>query len=303
MRIVFVGAVDFSRHTLEAVLENGGNVVGVITLDAQYARRHADFADLGPVADRFGVPVYRINKINDEIDLLRSLKPDVIFIFGWSQLISNEILELPPLGCIGTHPALLPKNRGRHPLIWALVEGLEQSGLTFLYLDEGVDSGDILWQKAFPITLDDDAGTLYEKIKALAVEAIAEFLPQLEAGTAPRIVQDANQATTWRKRSKADGEIDWRADTMETYNLVRALTHPYPGAHTYLGGEAVVIWKAALPESVLPDAAADLKPGELFTGDGDRLCVRTGDGYLRVVAYEHPAGIELEAGMRLGNNR
>ena len=303
MRIVFVGAVDFSRHTLKAVLENGGNVVGVITLDEQYARRHADFADLGPVADRYGVPVYRINKINNEIDLLRSLEPDVIFIFGWSQLISNEILELPPLGCIGTHPALLPKNRGRHPLIWALVEGLEESGLTFLYLDEGVDSGDILWQKPFPITLDDDAGTLYEKIKVLAVEAITEFLPLLEAGTALRIVQDADQATTWRKRSKDDGEIDWRTDTMETYNLVRALTHPYPGAHTYHDGAEVIIWKTALPESVLPDAAENLEPGELFTGDGDQLCVCTGDGYLYLLAYEHPAGIELKAGMRLGKDR
>ena len=303
MRIVFIGAIEFSRCCLNEILKSGGEVVGIFTIAKELAHRHSDYADLLEIGDNYGIPTYSVKNINapHNIQLLRSLEADVIFIFGWSQLVSEYILKLAPLGCIGTHPALLPRNRGRHPIIWALVEGLEESGLTFLYLDEGTDSGDILWQKSFPITLEDNAASLYKKIEVLACEAIREFLIQLEQGTAPRIAQDHSKATYWRKRTEKDGEIDWLASSMKTYNQIRALARPYVGAHTHLGSEKLLVWRAGLPDRILPHQDLELQPGIVLALTNKGFDVRTGDGYLTVLEYGSSVETAIDIGVRLGD--
>ena len=302
MRIVFVGAVEFSRHCLQVILENRGNVVAVITMAKNMAVIHSDYADLSDLATAHGIPVYEVEDLNhaDNVKLVESAAPDVIFVFGWSRLISREILDIPPMGCIGSHPALLPRNRGRHPIVWALVEGLEESGLTFFYLEDSADSGDILWQKAFPISLEDDARSVYEKIKSLASEAIEEFLPQLEGGSAHRIPQDDALATYWRKRTQKDGEIQWGAPAMTTYNLVRGLTHPYVGAHTYTEGQVIRVWKAKLLQSPSLPQAATPAPGTVLEVYHDSFKVTTGDGYLTVCDYEAAVPGVIRHGSRLG---
>lgn len=299
MRIVFIGTVDFSCHCLEVILRQGGNVVAVLNPEKQFARSNSDYADLAPLACEYNVPLYRIAKVRDEstVDLICSLRSDIIFVFGFSQLIPKQVLDLPPMGCVGTHPALLPRNRGRHPLIWALVEGLSESGLTFFYLDEGADSGDILWQKSFPITMDDDASSLHVKIKALASQGIKEFLPKLQDGTAPRLPQDHSQASYWRKRTEADGLIDWTNSVLGIYNLVRALTRPYPGAHTFIGRERVIVWKSRI-RSKLP---IDIKlPGEIVAETPGGFLVQCGDGILEILLWEVEYNSRLGIGMQLG---
>jgi methionyl-tRNA formyltransferase len=302
MKILFVGTVRFSRRCLGEILDQGGEVVGVLTLPAEKARFNSDYADLGNFCAKWAVPCHRIGNINDPetVHLIRSLAPDVIFVFGWSQLIRKEVLDLPPLGCIGSHPALLPRNRGRHPLIWALVEGLEESGLTFFYLGEGADDGDIFWQRPFPITLEDDASTLYAKMEELGVQAIREFLPQLQAGNAPRIPQDHRLATTWRKRGEKDGEITWSAPSLTTYNLVRALTRPYVGAHTWYGEHRLLVWRASLLKARLTPEQEALAAGTVLAcGDG-WLDVRTGDGSIRISDFQAPLAIDWQPGARFG---
>jgi methionyl-tRNA formyltransferase len=303
VRIVFVGAVDFSRHCFLEVLKDGGDVVAVLTADEERARRHSDAADLSEAARVHEIPCHRIRNINapETLALLRRLAPDMIFIFGWSQLVSKEVLAIPTKGCIGAHPALLPRNRGRHPLIWALAEGRTEGGLTFFYLDEGADSGDILWQKRFPIALTDDAGALYGKIKALAAEGIREFLPRLKDGTVPRVPQDHSLATYGRKRTERDGEIDWAAPSLSIYNLIRALAHPYPGAHTFLKGGRVLVWRARPPEGT-EERADDSAPGTVLSESGGTFDVRTGDGRLTVFDLETPEGsmIQIKIGDRFG---
>ena len=301
MRIVFIGAVEFSRHALLEAIAAEGEVVGVLTLAPEDATFHSDYADLAEVAEIHRIPVHRVKGTNSRatVDLVKSLKPDVIFVFGWSRLLSAEMLSIPPLGCIGVHPALLPQHRGRHPLIWALVEGLDESGLTFLYLDEGADSGDILWQERFSISLGDDAGTLYAKIKRMASRAIREFLPRLEDGTAPRVPQDPEQATYWRKRGEEDGVIDWSAPTMTTYNLIRALTRPYVGAHTYVNGSKLIVWTALLPRpqaGALPAGA----PGTIVAVADEGITVLTGDGELVLSEVHGAETCPFMLGMALG---
>jgi len=305
MKILLIGGVEFTRHCLKEIVKQGGNAVEVMTVKKEHAKFNSDYVDLGETAAALGIPVHYTDKVRspESVELIRSIAPDVIFVFGFSQLISKEILDIPRLGCVGTHPALLPKNRGRHPLIWALVEGLPQSGLTFFYLDEGADSGDILWQKAFPITLDDDASTLYEKIRVLASEGIAEFLPKLMNNTAPRTAQDASKATYWLKRTAKDGEIHWDQPSMTIYNLVRALTHPYPGSHTFLNGEKIIVWKAVPPMAQSANGQGcqgNELPGTVVEGSESRLRVRTGDGYVTILDYSRANGREVVSGSKLG---
>jgi methionyl-tRNA formyltransferase len=305
MKILLIGGVEFTRHCLQEIVKQGGNDVEVMTVKREHAKFNSDYVDLGETAAALGIPVHYTEKVRspESVELIRAIAPDAIFVFGFSQLISAEILAIPPLGCIGTHPALLPRNRGRHPLIWALVEGLPQSGLTFFYLDEGTDSGDILWQKAFPISLENDASTLYEKIRKLASEGIADFLPKLMNNTAPRIVQDATKATYWLKRTAKDGEIHWDQPSMTIYNLIRALTHPYPGSHTFLAGEKIIVWKASPPaaESANGQSGHGVElPGTVVKGSASQLRVRTGDGYLTILDYSRANGQRVASGSKLG---
>jgi methionyl-tRNA formyltransferase len=301
MRIVFIGAVDFSAHCLKEILKNQVNVVAIFTIADSRASMHADFANLSEIAQPDNIPIHNVRNINHphNIQRIQSYRPDIIFVFGWSQLISQTIINIPPQGCIGTHPALLPQNRGRHPIVWALVEGLKETGLTFFYIDEGTDSGDILWQKACSITLEDTAATLYKKIKALASEGISGFLPLLEHNQAQRVPQDHNKATYWRKRTEKDGEIDWTSSNQTTYNLIRALTHPYVGAHTYHQNSVVKVWQAQLSNTPLPTRSQQA-PGTVvhITSDG-HLHVKTSDHLLVILEYECIGNTLIKTGDKL----
>ena len=161
MRILYIGIVEFSYHCLLEVIKNQGEVVGIVT-SKNYAN-NSDYCDLSPIAAQINSPLHYCNNINDleTTKWIRDKEPDIIFCWGWSQLIKKELLSLPPMGIIGVHPALLPQNRGRHPLIWVLVMGLRESGLSFFFMDDGVDSGPILSQKRFEITNNDTANTIY----------------------------------------------------------------------------------------------------------------------------------------------
>ena len=285
MRIVLVGTVAFSQHCLEEVLRNGGDVVGVLTLNEEDGAFHSDYVDLQPICRDFGIPCYTIGNINSErtIKRLKSLNPYLIFVFGWSQIVGKKVRNIPPMGCIGTHPTLLPKNRGRHPLIWTLVHGLGTGGLTFFYLDQKADAGDIVWQEAFPVTRQDDAMSLYSKIEGLASKAIADFLPKLETDTADRVPQDSGSATYWKKRGEEDGKICWNESSKVCYDLIRALTHPYVGAHTFVDGRKIKIWKAEIGRGPLLAFDEELLPGSLFGKKDSRYNVRTADGYLTIL--------------------
>jgi len=294
MRIIFVGVVKNSRHCLQEIIKNGGNVVGIVTLARQYAGGHSDYADLSGIARHHRMPLHLTRDINEQsmIELLRSLCPDIIFIFGWSQIVRKQILDIPKFGCIGVHLTLLPEHRGRHPIIWALVEGLTESGVTFFYLDEGMDSGDILWQKSFPISLEDNAASVYEKVMALESEAIREFLPQLEAGNAPRVPQDHSEATYWRKRTEEDGLINWATEDRTIYNLIRGLTRPYVGAYTFCKSKKFRVWKAAFAPLDF-NFKPRVKFGTIVGMGPHGIDVKTGNGCITIRDYDFDSTLEV----------
>jgi methionyl-tRNA formyltransferase len=288
MRIVFIGTVDFSLSCLQSMLERKARVVGVFTQSREQARFNADWADLSPLCRMYQVPVFHFHKISDPETMgkIHDLRPEIIFVLGFSQLLPPDFLCIPPMGVIGSHPSLLPENRGRHPLIWALVKGLKKSGLTLFYIDEGVDSGDIAQQREFPIEITDTAKTLYEKIKRLGAEMVRELIISLEKGEAARIPQDHSKATYLRKRNKEDGLIHWEEGSLKAYNLIRALTLPYVGAHTFWKGKEIKIWGALPPGWGRSGNGQSHEPGEIISAGNEGLAVWAQDDTLLIKDLE-----------------
>ncbi len=261
MRIVYIGCVESSYCGLKALLEQKKDVVGVITMES--SGFNADFVDLSPLAREYQVPCRYAKNINDceNQEFIRECLPDVIYCFGWSQLIHKEILDIPPLGVIGLHPAELPYNRGRHPLIWALALGLERTASTFFRMDAGADTGDIISQREITIEYTDYARDLYDKVLETAREQILEFTNELERGSCVPRKQDTLAGNSWRKRGEADGTIDWRMSSRAIYNLVRALSHPYVGAQFLYQNKKIKVWKA---EELVDDHYRNIEPGKII---------------------------------------
>ena len=282
MRIVFIGAVEFSRHALERLLAMRAEIVGVCTL--QESKFNADHVDLASISEAHGLAWLYAENINstETLNWIRGKAPDVIFCFGWSKLLKQELLGLAPRGVVGFHPAALPANRGRHPLIWALVLGLEETASIFFLMDSGADSGDILLQREIIIDDEDDARTLYDKVTQTALAQIEELVPMLAAGTCPRHKQDQKLANVWRKRSTADGRIDWRMSARSIHNLVRGLAKPYVGAHFIAAGQEIKVWKTAL----VSDAPKNIEPGKVLMQTAGGPVVKCGENALCLLVTE-----------------
>jgi methionyl-tRNA formyltransferase len=282
MNIFFIGTVEFSKCALAKLIEMGAQIAGVATkADSPF---NADFADITPLCKKANIPHKFVDNINDReiIGWIKGLCPDVIFCFGWSELIKKELLHLAPLGVVGFHPAALPQNRGRHPIIWALALGLEETASTFFFMDEGADSGDILSQKFIEIAYSDDARSLYSKIVDTAMLQIEEFVPEIKNGTYKRMPQDHSKANIWRKRNKNDGKIDFRMTSRAIYNLVRALAKPYVGAHVVYKAEEYKVWKSKERKS----EAINLEPGKVFAVENNTITVKTEDGAVDLIEHD-----------------
>ncbi len=289
MKVVLIGGVRFSAVILEQLVSLAVEVVGVCTKRPRLS--NSDEFDLGPIAIQHEIPVRHVTNVNDpeNLEWIAGLKPDLICCFGWSQLLGTELLGIPPMGVIGFHPAALPSNRGRHPIIWALALGLAETASTFFLMDEGADSGDIVSQKSVAIHEEDDAGTLYEKITTTAVSQVQEFIPKLIDGNMTRVTQDQSKANYWRKRVIDDGRIDWRMSNTAIHNLVRALTRPYLGAHFDYKDEQVRVWRT----EVIEDHRVNLEPGLVIDVDSQGLTVKTDAGAIRLVEIDPLVGIKV----------
>lgn len=285
LKILFIGTVEFSYYSLKLLIENGFDICGVIT--KKQSKFNADFKDLTPLCEENKIPIYFDESANKETkeDFIKLHNPDVTYCFGWSYLLSASILNITKYGVIGFHPALLPNNRGRHPIIWALFLGLNKTGSTFFKMDEGADTGDIISQKEVIILESDDALSLYTKIQSVALNQILEFTNELQTNGRFLSIkpQDKNEGNSWRKRGKIDGRIDFRFNTQTIINLVKSLTKPYVGAHVETINEEVKIWKVEVSKKQYPN---NIEPGKILEIiDGTKLVVKTYDN--AIVLIEH----------------
>lgn len=282
MKIIFIGTVESSKEMLLKLLEIKAEIVGVIT--KEQSNFNADFYNLAPICKQVDIPYIFATDINSQetIDWVNSLSPDIIICFGWSSLIKRELLNIPKLGIIGYHPSELPKNRGRHPLIWALALGLEQTASTFFFMDEGADSGDILSQEIIEIDYKDNAKTLYEKMIKTSLNQIERIILNLKNNSYKKIKQDETKANYWRKRTKKDGIINFKMHSRTIYNLVRALSDPYVGTHLLYNDEEIKIWKV---EEINCDLR-NIEPGKVLNVENGQITVKSADGAIKILKHE-----------------
>jgi len=232
------------------------------------------------IAFIYYLPLYQPQEnVNDLkfIEVLRKLKPDLFISMYFGRLFSPELLDVPKLGCINMHPSLLPKGRGQGPSTWPIVYGDEETGQTIHYLDEGIDSGDIIAQRVMPIEPDDTSATLGAKLEDLGFELFIETWPLIASGKAPRTPQDHSQATYTVAARREHARINWTKTAVEISNLCRAFTAGL-GAWARLGGKRLYIWEA---EPYIGDLKLDTeKPGHILAITGNGIVVQAGDGPL-----------------------
>ena len=307
MRVVFIGVVTVGWHCLKALLESKADVVGIFTANKQKMVKksgmHPDyFSEFGDLALEYGVPLHKIDDVSIRLDTtsIKELQPDIIFCIGWPQIIRRDILQIPTQGCVGFHPALLPERRGGAPINWSLIDGLTRSGVTLFYMDEGVDSGDIIAQRTLEIAIEDTAKSILGKVGNLGIQILKEYYPLIEKGKAPRISQDGIRATYTRRRHPEDGIIDWSKTSFSIYNWIRALTLPFPGAFTYWNGEKIIIWASELLRGY--KARFNAQPGEVLEFLNKReVIVATGDNCILIKDVE--GGGKFKIGTILGGEK
>lgn len=284
IKILFIGTVLFSKKALKKLIELDANIIGVCT--KRSSKFNSDFSDLVPICNQGKIPYKIVRDINskDNLKWIYNLGPDIIFCFGWSDLIKKELLNLPPMGIIGYHPAKLPQNRGRHPLIWSLALGLEKSASTFFFMNEHADSGDIISQKNFHIFSSDNAQALYTRVVNIALMQIEKILSQLENKKFKRIKQKNSLVNNWRKRSILDGRIDFRMNSEAIYNLVRALSFPYVGAHVKYKNKNVRIWEVSIVKNSY--IKKNIESGKILDCIENKILVKTYDGAVEILKHE-----------------
>lgn len=311
MRLVFIGATEFSRRCLAASLGfNDVEVVGIITARPRFeisyrpsGVHNVRHADLVKLAEPESIPVITVTRGMGDPGLLDSVanwRPDAFLVAGWFHMVPRSWRQLAP--AYGLHASLLPAYRGGAPLVWAMINGEEETGITFFMLDDGVDTGPIVGQRPVGILPDDTIATLYARIEEAGVDLIRTHLPGIADGTADHIPQRAPYGDPYPQRGPEDGLIDW-SQTAETIDrFIRAQARPYPGAFTVVDDSPLRVWRAAVSDS----APASDTVGRVRR-DNDGYVVQCGEGVLRLLEVRRdddpfPSSSEMEA-IFLGRGR
>jgi methionyl-tRNA formyltransferase len=279
--------VVFAYHNmglagLDSLTRHGYDIVAVFTHEDD-SNENCWFGSVKNWALKKNIPVYTTEEVNspDWIAKIKSISPDVIFSFYYRKMISQKILDLPRGGAFNLHGSYLPYYRGRCPINWVIINGEKQTGVTLHYMIEKPDAGDVAGQKPVVIEPSDTAKTLYAKLCVAAKELLDEVLPLIKRGQIPRQKQDLSQGSYYGGRRPEDGRIDWKKSTQDIYNLIRAVTEPYPGAFALLDNDdKIIVWWA---EPVVSEETA--APGILIITDKEIL-VQTGENAIKLLDIE-----------------
>lgn len=286
-RIVFMGTPDFAVPSLEALIDRGYRVVGVVTQPDRPRGRKQVFTPppVKVVAEKRGLSVFQPEKLRDPegIRSVLAMEPDLVVTAAYGQIVPQAILDAPRYGCINVHASLLPKYRGGAPIHRAVIDGERETGITIMNMVPELDAGDILRQRAIPIDDRDHAGSLHDKLSRLGAELLLETLPDLLAGRIQPVPQDHRRATYAPNIRREDEWIDWRRSAREIYNQVRGL-HPWPVASTTWRDTPLKIWWVEWS-----DAACDQPPGTVIAAGREGIEVAAGEGTVRITRLQ-PAG-------------
>ncbi len=282
--IVLAGSVHSSYLTLQALIRHRMRVAGVLGLAAAQSANVSGYTRMDALAREAGIPYAEFADLNAPaiVEQVRRWVPDAFFIVGLSQMVKKELLSIPRLGCVGFHPTCLPEGRGRAPVAWMAFEG-RSGASTFFKMTERADAGPILVQEPFPVTDADYSADVERKLEAALTIALDRWLPKLKRGEWQAVPQDESKATYYGKRSPEDGAIRWERPAVEIQALVRAASHPYPGAFTFFEGRKLIVWRAAV-EKDLPFRGV---MGRIVHNDKSKgPLVQTGEGLLWLTEVE-----------------
>lgn len=287
MKLLFMGTPDFAKESLEAVYNAGYEILGVVTNPDRPKGRGMKLV-ASPVkeyASSKGLKIYQPEKVRkniDFIDEIKGLKPDVICVVAYGKILPKEILEIPKLGCINVHGSLLPKYRGAAPIQWAVINGDKTTGITTMYMDIGMDTGDMILKEEVEIGQDETTGELWGKLAKIGGELLVKTLEQIESGTAPRIPQNSDFSMA-PMLDKEMSKIDWNNKTaIEIKNLVRGLD-PIMGTYSYLNGKKIKIWKVDIVE----DYKSDIENGTVIKADSkEGLYIKAKEGIIKVLEIQ-----------------
>ena len=290
MRIVFAGTPEFAAQHLQALLDAGRTVVAVYTQPDRPAGRGQKLAPspVKQLAVRHGIPVYQPQTLRDPAAQaeLAALQADLMVVVAYGLILPQAVLDLPRLGCINSHASLLPRWRGAAPIQRAIEAGDDESGVTVMQMEAGLDTGPMLLKVRTPITAGDTGGTLHDRLAALGSQAVVQAVAALAAGTLTPEVQDDSLATYAHKLSKDEARIDWRRPAVELERLVRAF-NPWPICHTTLGGETLKVHAARL-------GVGQGEPGHILEASRNGLTVACGEGALSLTRLQLPGGKPLD---------
>ena len=292
MKAVFMGTPEFAVPTLQALIDHHEVLAVVTQPDKQRGRgKKMQFPPVKEKAVEYDIPVYQPQRARDEefIEELKNLNPDVIVVVAYGQILPESILNIPKYGCINVHGSLLPKYRGAAPIQWAVLDGEEKTGITTMYMEKGLDTGDMIDKAEVVLDKKETAGSLHDKLMVLGADLLLETLKKLEDGTAVREKQNDEESCYAKMLSKDMGQIDFTKSAREIECLIRGL-NPWPSAYTDWNGKVMKIWEAGVL-----DENTDAKPGTIVKVEKDGFFVQTGDGLLKVLALQIPGKKRMEA--------
>ena len=306
MKLVFMGTPEFAVPCLQALHETGNEIVGVFTQPDRPAGRgkNMKISPVKEMAESLNLPVYQPHKIKtpEGMDILKKLQPECIVVVAYGQILSKEILNMPPLGCINVHASLLPKYRGAAPIHWAVINGEARTGITTMLMDEGLDTGDMLLTAEHEISQDATTGDIHDALAVLGADLIVKTIKGLERGEINPAPQP--EGSSYAPLLKREHEkLDWSWSAAEIHNRIRGL-NPWPGAYTIFRQDQVKVWKSNLNQTagVVDHIKKDGSAGQVIDLTESGLVVSTGDGLIELLELQ-PAGKKKMTGRDFFNGR
>lgn len=310
MKILFMGTPDFAKESLEAIYNAKYEILGVVTNPDKPKGRGMKM--IAPPVKQFaeekGLAVYQPTKVRNNLDFINTIKtlnPDVICVVAYGKILPKEILDIPKLGCINVHGSLLPQYRGAAPIQWSILNGDKKTGITTMYMDVGMDTGDMILKEEVEIDEDETTGELWNRLSKIGGKLLVKTLEQIEKGTAPRIKQGEN-FTVAPMLDKQMAKIDWEEKSaIEIKNLVRGL-NPIMGAYTFLNGKKIKFWKVAIAtkKEIMAEGMEILKNGTVIVSDQrDGLFVKAKDGIIKVLEIQGENAKRMPIGDFLRGNQ
>ncbi len=286
MRVLFMGTPDIATGCLQKLIDEKYEIIGVVTQPDKPQNRGKKLG-MPPVKElalKYDIPVYQPLKAREYgfVETLKELNPDIIVVVAFGQILPKSILDIPKFGCINVHVSLLPKYRGAAPINWVIINGEQKTGVTTMYMDEGLDTGDMILTEEFDLNDEITAGELHDKMRDIGADVLIKTLNQIENGTAPRIPQNHEEFTYAPIMNKSLGKVDWSKSAREIHNLIRGV-NPWPSAYTTYKDSTMKIWKT----EVLNENS-DKEPGTILEVDKDGMKVSTKDDVILVKEIQMP---------------